>query len=83
MSGSLLMQLSMDFANLTHPRKSGRTGYEEEKWHWSYLPLSGEFLDQYVKQVTYADIKGFAGSEVAKSMQVITRYVEGVACKKQ
>jgi LAS superfamily LD-carboxypeptidase LdcB len=60
----------------------GRTGYEEEKWHWSYLPLSGEFLEVYKKQVRYSDIKGFAGSEVAKSLDVIRKYVDGVACRK-
>ena len=64
-------------------KKDGRTGYEEERWHWSYLPLSGEFLEPYKKQVAYNDIKGFAGSEVAKEMQVIKKYVEGVACKKK
>jgi len=64
-------------------KKDGRTGYEEERWHWSYLPLSGEFLEQYKKLVVYSDIKGFAGSEVAKDMQVIKKYVEGVACKKK
>jgi zinc D-Ala-D-Ala carboxypeptidase len=64
-------------------KADGRTGYEEEKWHWSYLPLSGEFLYQYKKQVSYTDIKGFRGSEVAKGMQVIKKYVEGVACIKK
>jgi LAS superfamily LD-carboxypeptidase LdcB len=63
-------------------KDSGRTGYEEERWHWSYLPLSGEFLNQYIKEVTYTDITGFEGSKVAKSMEVIRNYVEGVACKK-
>ena len=63
-------------------KTGGRTGYEEEKWHWSYLPLSGVFLEAYKKQVRYSDIKGFAGSEVAKSMEVIRKYVEGVSCKK-
>ncbi len=63
-------------------KAGGRTGYEEEKWHWSYLPLSGFFLEAYKKQVRYSDIKGFAGSEVAKSMEVIKIYVDGVACKK-
>lgn len=63
-------------------KAGGRTGYEEEKWHWSYLPLSGEFLEAYKKQVRYSDIKGFAGSEVAKSMEVIRKYVDGVACRK-
>lgn len=61
----------------------GRTGYEEEKWHWSYLPLSRVFLDEYIKQVTYKDIKGFAGSEVAPSIEVITKYVKGVLCIKK
>lgn len=60
---------------------NGRTGYEEEKWHWSYLPLSGEFLKLYKTKIKYTDIKGFTGSEVAKPLQVISRYVEGVACK--
>ncbi|MBP9926001.1 MAG: M15 family metallopeptidase [Cyclobacteriaceae bacterium] len=63
-------------------KENGRTGYEEEKWHWSYLPLSGFFLEEYKKQVTYSDINGFAGSEVAKPMEVIKKYVEGVACKR-
>lgn len=63
-------------------KTGGRTGYEEEKWHWSYFPLSGDFLEAYKKKVRYSDIKGFAGSEVAKTMEVIKRYVEGVACKK-
>lgn len=62
-------------------KTNGRTGYEEEKWHWSYLPLSGEFLRHYKTKIKYADIKGFTGSEVAKSLQVISRYVDGVACK--
>lgn len=63
-------------------KENGRTGYEEEKWHWSYLPLSGEFLEQYLKQVSYSDITGFKGSNVASQVQAIKKYVAGVACKK-
>jgi hypothetical protein len=63
-------------------KSGGRSGYEEEKWHWSYLPLSGQFLQEYTRNVTYKDIKGFAGSEVAASLDVIRNYVGGVACKK-
>jgi LAS superfamily LD-carboxypeptidase LdcB len=63
-------------------KNTGRTGYEEERWHWSYLPLSGDFLNQYKKEVTYQDITGFKGSAVAEPMGVIKNYVEGVACKK-
>lgn len=62
-------------------KATGRTGYEEEKWHWSYLPLSGVLLEEYKKQVRYTDVKGFRGSETARSLKVIDRYVDGVACR--
>lgn len=62
-------------------KAQGRTGYEEEKWHWSYLPLSSELLKKYVKTVRYSDIKGFKGSEIAKSIKAIDKYVQGVSCK--
>jgi LAS superfamily LD-carboxypeptidase LdcB len=62
-------------------KSSGRTGYEEEKWHWSYLPLSKTFLEQYLKEISYSDINGFAGSEIAKSIGSIENYVNGVSCK--
>ncbi|MEL6254695.1 MAG: M15 family metallopeptidase [Bacteroidota bacterium] len=58
-------------------------GYEEEKWHWSYLPLAKKYLKAYVAQVVPADIYGFKGAEVAEKLKVIERYVEGIAsdCK--
>ncbi len=60
---------------------NGRTGYEEEKWHWSYLPLSKNLLEEYKKQIQHEDINGFSGSETASSLQVIEKYVDGVACR--
>lgn len=60
---------------------NGRTGYEEEKWHWSYLPLSKQLLKEYKNQIRYGDINGFKGSEVASKLGVIEKYVDGVACK--
>lgn len=59
----------------------GRTGYEEEKWHWSYLPLSSVFLKHYVDTIQHSDIKGFSGSEIASQIDVIKNYVQGVSCK--
>lgn len=58
-------------------------GYEEEKWHWSYMPLSKEFISQYPTTVSYADIKGFDGDETAEPLKVIDNYVLGVSadCK--
>ena len=65
----------------TNKAENNRTGYEEEAWHWSYFPLSGKMLDDYNKQIRYADIKGFAGSEYAEAIKVISIYVNGVSCK--
>ncbi|MBS1682996.1 MAG: M15 family metallopeptidase [Bacteroidetes bacterium] len=61
-------------------KQNGRTGYEEEKWHWSYTPLSKFFLEEYKKQITYSDITGFSGSKTAEALNVISYYVAGVDC---
>ncbi|MFW6020428.1 MAG: M15 family metallopeptidase [Bacteroidales bacterium] len=50
-------------------------GYNEEKWHWSYVPLSKDFCYNYEKKISYEDIEGFKGSEHAKDLNVIDRYV--------
>lgn len=62
-------------------KTTGRTGYEEEKWHWSYTPLSVPFLNQYLNTVTISDITGFQGSETAAGIDVIKNYVAGVSCR--
>lgn len=62
-------------------KANGRTGYEEEKWHWSYLPLSKLFLKEYKKQISYGDLNGFDGYQQADSLKVIDFYVDGVACR--
>lgn len=54
------------------------TGYEEEKWHWSYLPLARPFLEQYIQKVSYDDLKGFLGWETAKALKVIEDYVRSI-----
>ncbi len=54
------------------------SGYNEEKWHWSYLPISKEFQYQYRQKISYDDLNGFNGSEVAFSLNVIDDYVFGI-----
>lgn len=58
-------------------------GYEEEKWHWSYLPVSKILTDQYVLRIKDADISGFKGSEVATQINMIEKWVYGInpSCK--
>lgn len=53
------------------------TGYKEEKWHWSYMPVAKEFQKQYREKITYKDISGFNGSETAEDLNVIEDYVFG------
>lgn len=59
-------------------KEAGRTGYEEEKWHWSYLPLSKEYLEKYLKIMSSEDIEGFSGHGIADSLRVIPHYVNGI-----
>jgi D-alanyl-D-alanine carboxypeptidase len=54
-------------------------GYQEERWHWSYMPISSKFLRAYQAQVKLADITGFLGSETAQALNVIEHYVSGIA----
>lgn len=60
---------------------NGRTGYAEEKWHWSYLPLASTYLDQYTTQVTAAELSGFKGSELANTLNVVELFVKGIEVK--
>lgn len=61
------------------PYTAGRpAGYHEEKWHWSYLPLSAQFLENYRSALSEADIQGFIGSETAKEIGIVQNYVLGI-----
>lgn len=69
---------SFGFCRPFSARSTGRsTGYEEEKWHLSYVPLSARFTKQYTREVGYP-LKGFLGSEVAQDIQVIENWVLGI-----
>lgn len=62
------------------PYTAGRpTGYHEEKWHWSYTPLSKPLLEQYKNTVSDADIGGFKGADTAKDIEIVKNYVLGIA----
>lgn len=54
------------------------TGYEEEKWHWSYMPVASWYLKQYPVDVGYEHIKGLDGSTAAKDIDVIRTYVQSI-----
>ncbi len=56
----------------------GRTGYEEERWHWSYAPLSRPLLHMYEREVGYEHIGGFDGAASARDVNAIEEYVGGI-----
>lgn len=61
------------------PYTAGRPhGYQEEKWHWSYIPLSMPLLAEYRDSVTDADILGFRGAEWATEIGTVQHYVLGI-----
>jgi LAS superfamily LD-carboxypeptidase LdcB len=58
-----------------------RTGYNLEKWHWSYLPLAHNYLEFYNKRIINDDINGFSGCEEAQKVKIIKDYVNGISDK--
>ncbi|MBX7226640.1 MAG: M15 family metallopeptidase [Chitinophagales bacterium] len=53
-------------------------GYNEERWHWSYLPISEKLLHDYLQQINYDFIQGFLGAETAPEIQIIENYVKSL-----
>lgn len=63
----------------TEKSLNGRTGYNEEKWHWSYMPLASQYLMYYNRHITNEDIEGFQGAELASEIDMVQNYVNGVS----
>jgi LAS superfamily LD-carboxypeptidase LdcB len=59
------------------------TGYEEEKWHWSYMPLSSLYTKQSKEIIILNDFSGFKGSSTANNVDIINSYMLSInpACK--
>lgn len=53
-------------------------GYSEEKWHWSYLPLSRTFMQEYKNLIKDTDISRFDGDEYVEGENIINNYVLGI-----
>lgn len=54
-------------------------GYNEERWHWSYMPLAKNYLQSAKQSLSNTDISGFEGSETASSIDVKKKYILGIA----
>ena len=69
------------FHQVYDDKSTGRTGYELERWHWSYLPTAGRMLATYNRLVSEGDLTGapFSGAETADSLAVLRDFVNGLA----
>jgi len=53
-------------------------GYQEEKWHWSYLPLSTTLTEQAGLRITDEMIQGFEGDYTAQAINIVDNYILGI-----
>lgn len=70
--------LQFGFVQVYANQSEGRTGYNDEKWHWSYMPLAGPMLEQYNQLINNEMIDGFSGSEQAAEIDAVKTYVNGI-----
>ena len=53
-------------------------GYKEERWHYTYFPLSAIYLKAYKKHISAKDIYGFSGDHLVEKLNIINQYVFGI-----
>ena len=66
------------FVQVYGDMQNGRTGYQEEKWHWSYWPLAEGYLRCYLDLCPEEAFSGFEGAAYSDSLGIIDRYVQGI-----
>jgi len=59
-------------------------GYNEERWHWSYMPVARPLTLLAEERLENEMIEGFAGAEAAGRIDVVRKYVLGInpECRK-
>lgn len=53
-------------------------GYNEEKWHWSYLPIAKQLTELAKREMKDELVKGFKGAETATEIGVVEKYILGI-----
>lgn len=54
-------------------------GYEEERWHWTYMPTADKLLRLAKDSLTNDMIAGFDGAGTATKINVVEKYVLGIS----
>ena len=62
--------------------KERQDGYEEEKWHWSYVPIASVLTKFHVTRISEKELYGFAGDK-SLSLAEKRKYILGISsyCK--
>ena len=58
--------------------KDRPNGYNEEKWHWSYVPVAQQLTNLASQRLDDGMIAGFQGAESAKQIGIVEKYVLGI-----
>lgn len=70
---------SFGFCQPYSPKGEDRpNGYEEEKWHWSWMPVARPLTRQASTLLKDQDIQGFLGDETAPQIGVVEHYILAV-----
>jgi len=70
---------SYGFCKPYSPKNEKRpNGYNEEKWHWSYLPVALPLTNFAKDSLNNELISGFKGAEAAVEIGVVEKYVLGI-----
>ena len=58
-------------------------GYEEERWHWTYMPIAQKLTALAKDSLDNDMISGFEGAEIAIEVDMLQNYVLGIhpSCK--
>ncbi len=62
----------------TEKGEERKTGYNEEKWHWSYVKIAKQYTDHVKEHLTNNKIYGFLGAETATDINIISNYILGI-----
>lgn len=54
-------------------------GYNEEKWHWSFRPLSKHYTEQSQIRLFDSKFSGFRGANTAARVGILKNYVLGIS----
>jgi len=73
------MQANASKYGFCQPYTAGRPyGYKEERWHWTYNPVSKPLTAYCKNNLKSDDIHGFTGANIAAKIDVVEKYILGI-----